>query len=70
MLLKFRSWLGSSAIYIRVLTDHKSLREWRNSIAMIGSVGRRGRWHAFLSEFNLIIVYIQGKDQNVSDALS
>ena len=72
MLLKFLSWLASSAIYIRVLTDHQSLREWytEDLNAMIGSVGRQGRWHAFLSEFNLIIVYIQGNDQKVSDALS
>ena len=37
---------------------------------MIGSVARRGRWHEFLSQFNLEIVYVPGKDHKVSDALS
>ena len=72
MLLKSRSWLASSAIHIKVLTDHQSLRDWytEDLNSMIGSVGRRGRWHAFLSEFNLTVCYVQGKVQQVSDALS
>ena len=37
---------------------------------MIGSVARRGRWHEFLSQFNLEIVYVPGKNHKVSDALS
>ena len=72
MLLKFRSWLASSAIHIKVLTDHQSLKDWytEDLNSMIGTVGRRGRWHAFLSEFILTVCYVQGKDQQVSDALS
>ena len=37
---------------------------------MIGSVARRGRWHEFLSQFNIEVVYVPGKDHQVSDALS
>ena len=72
MLLKFRSWLASSVVHIRVLTDHMSLRDWytEDLNAMIGSVGRRGRWHEFLSQFRLSVCYVKGKDHHVSDALS
>ena len=39
MLLKFRSWLASSANHIKVLTDHQSLRDWytEDLNSMIGS---------------------------------
>ena len=72
MLLKFRSWVASSQIKIKVLTDHESLQHWHTEDLnkMIGSVARRGRWHEFLSQFNLEIVYVPGKEHKVSDALS
>ena len=71
-LKKFRSWLASSQIKILVRTDHQSLESWYNEDLnnMIGSVGRRGRWHEFLSQFNLEIVYVPGESQVVADALS
>ena len=49
VLLKFRSWLSCSSVHILVLTDHQSLKDWYNEDLnnMIGSVGRRGRWHEF-----------------------
>ena len=72
VLLKFRSWLSCSSVHILVLTDHQSLKDWYNEDLnnMIGSVGRRGRWHEFFSQFNLEVVYVQGKHQVVADALS
>ena len=72
MLLKFRSWVASSQIKIKVLTDHESLQHWHTEDLnkMIGSVARRGRWHEFLSQFNLEVVYVPGKEHLVSDALS
>ena len=71
-LKKFRSRLASSSISILVETDHQSLQSWYNEDLnnMIGSVGRRGRWHEFLSQFNLSVVYIPGEKQEVADALS
>ena len=37
---------------------------------MVSAIGRRGRWHEFLSQFNIVVVYVPGKDHHVSDALS
>ena len=64
--------MASTLIEIKVLTDHKSLQHWytEDLNKMMGAVGRRGRWHEFLSQFNLEIVYVPGKDHHVSDALS
>ena len=64
--------MASSLIEVLVMTDHKSLQHWYSEDLnkMIGAVGRRGRWHEFLSQFNLNIIYIPGKEHHVSDALS
>lgn len=71
-LLKFRSWLASTKVSIVVLTDHESLEHWwkEDLGAMSGPVGRRGRWHEFLSGFNLEVVYVKGSGHVVADALS
>ena len=71
-LKKFRSWLASTTVFIRVLTDHQSLQHWftEDLNKQVAAVGRRGRWHEFLSTFNLEVVYVPGKDHQVSDALS
>ena len=71
-LQKYRSWIASSLVEILVLTDHKSLQHWytEDLNKMMGAVGRRGRWHEFLSTFNLCITYVPGEDHQVSDALS
>ena len=37
---------------------------------MTTSVSRRGRWHEFLSQFNLVVMYVEGKSQVVSDTFS
>ena len=60
ILQKYRSWMASSLIEVLVMTDHKSLQHWYSEDLnkMIGAVGRRGRWHEFLSQFNLKIIYI------------
>jgi len=71
-LQKFRSWLASSVVQIKVLTDHKSLQHWYHEDLnkMVGATGRRGRLHEFLSQFSIEIIYVPGKDHQVSDALS
>jgi hypothetical protein len=60
MLLKFRSWIAGNRI--TVLTDHKALESWHTEDLnkMIGSVARRGRWHEFLSQFQLEVQYTPG----------
>ena len=37
---------------------------------MSGPLGRRGRWHEFLSRFNLVILYHKGAENKAPDALS
>ena len=71
-LLKFRSWVASTKVSIVVMTDHESLEHWwKEDLGVIsGPVGRRGRWHEFLSGFNLEVIYVQGVGNVVADALS
>lgn len=59
-LMKFRSWLASTLVSIKVLTDHESLKTWyeEDLNRMVAAVGRRCRWHEFLSQFNLEVVYV------------
>ena len=72
ILQKFRSWLASTRVEIIVQTDHKSLQSWytEDLSRMVSAIGRRGRWHEFLIQFNIVVVYVPGKDHHVSDALS
>ena len=69
-LLKFPSWIGGSAAEIQ--TDHSAIVKWykEDLCTISGPLGRRGRWHEFLSRFNLIITYRQGGENQVADALS
>ena len=55
-----------------VLTDHESLQHWytEDLNKAMSSVGRRCRWHDFLSQFNLVVVYTPGYTQKVADPLS
>ena len=55
-----------------MLTDHEALESLHNEDLnkMIGSVARRGRWHEFLSQFDLEVKYVPGKEHAVSDACS
>ena len=72
ILQKFRSWVASSLVKIMVLTDHESLQHWytEDLNKATSSVGRRCRWHEFLSQFNLVVVYVPGHTQKVADPLS
>jgi transposase InsO family protein len=71
-LIKFRSWIASSLIHVKVLTDHSGLKYWygENLATMIAGASRRARWHQFFSLFNLEVVYVPGATQTVADALS
>ena len=37
---------------------------------MLAATGRRGRWHEVMSQFNIEVVYVRGKQHQVSNALS
>ena len=37
---------------------------------MAGPLGRRGRWHEFLSRYNIVVVYKPGKDNDIADGMS
>ena len=37
---------------------------------MAGPLGRCGRWHEFLSRYNIVVVYKPGKDNDVADGMS
>ena len=59
-LLKFKSWI--SGRQVTFFTDHKSLESWYKQElgTMAGPLGRRGRWHEFLSRYNIVVVYKPG----------
>ena len=69
-LLKFQSWIGGQEVTVQ--TDHSAIVKWyKEELTTIsGPLGRRGRWHEFLSRFNLFIQYRPGKDNEAADALS
>jgi len=72
ILQKFRSWVASSLVRIMVLPDHESLQHWytEDLNEVMSSVGRRCRWHEFLSQSKLEVVYVPGHTQKVADPLS
>jgi hypothetical protein len=69
-LLKFKSRIGGRKV--TVYTDHKSLESWykEDLCTLSGPLGRRGRWHEFLSRYHIEVVYKPGKDNTVADGLS
>ena len=69
-LVKWNTWIGLQPVLI--LTDHKSIESWTKEVLDVpsGPVGRRGRWHEYLSRYNLAVEYIPGKDKVVADVLS
>ena len=69
-LLKFKSWISGRKV--TVFADHKSLESWykEDLYTMAGLLGRRGRWHEFLSRYNIVLGYKPGKDNDVTDGMS
>ena len=66
-LLKFESWISGRKV--TVFTDHKSLESWykEDLCTMAGPLGCRGRWHGFLSRYNIVVIYkpSRGRDELV-----
>ena len=69
-LLKFKSWISGRKVTF--FSDHKSLESWykEDLCTVSGPLGRRGRWHEFLSRYNIVVVYKPGPDNQVADGLS
>ena len=69
-LMKWETCIGLQPVL--VLTDHKTIQSWTKEILDVpsGPVGRRGRWHEYLSRYDLTVEYIPGKDNVVADCLS
>ena len=69
-LLKFKSWVSERKV--TVFRDHKSFESWfqEDLCTMAGPLGRRGRWHEFLSRYNIVVVYKPGKKNDVADGMS
>ena len=69
-LLKFKSWI--SGRQVTVFTDHKSLDSWYKEelCTMAGPLGRRGRWHEFLSRYYMVVVYKPGVETDAPDGMS
>ena len=63
-------WIRSQEVLVR--TDHSSIVKWykEDLCTISGPSGRRGRWHEFLSRFNLTIRYQPGDENDGTDALS
>ena len=57
---------------VTILSDHKSLESWTKEVldTLSGPAGRRARWHEFLSRFNIQVIYVPGKCNQIPDALS
>ena len=69
-LLKFKSWI--SGRQVTAFTDHKSLESWYKEelCTMLGPFGRHGRWHEFLSRYNIVVVYKPGVQNDAADRMS
>ena len=69
-LLKFQSRVGNAQVEIQ--TDNSVVVKWykEDLCTISGLLGQRERWHEFLSRFNLIITYCEGKKNQAADALS
>ena len=73
VILALKKWaniIGSQPITI--ITDHKSLEEWHHETldTPSGPLGRRSRWHEFLSRFDVTVAYLPGKTNDIADCLS
>ncbi len=67
---KWSGWVGLQPVLVK--TDHRSLKHWvtENIDTPSGPRGRRARRHETLSQFNLEVQYMPGKDNTVADAMS
>lgn len=69
-LRKWAGWIGFQPVVVK--TDHRALESWvtEHIDTPSGPRGRRARWHETLSQFNLEVQYVPGRENVVADALS
>ena len=69
-LRKYETWIGNNRVSVN--TDHKSPDGWVSEHlgTLSGPRDRRRRWHETFSKFNLSVLYVPGKENEVADALS
>ena len=62
-LLKFQSWIGHQELFVG--TDHSSIVQcYKEDLWTVsGLLGLGGRWHEFLSSFNLVILFHKGAEK-------
>jgi hypothetical protein len=73
IILALKKWENIVGLQpVTVVTDHKALEGWATETldTPSGPVGRRSRWHEFLSKFDLTVEYLPGKVNEVADSLS
>ena len=66
----FKQWrpeLESTELPVKIFTDHKSLEYFMTTKKL---TRRQARWAEFLSEFNFVITYRTGKQNEKADALT
>jgi hypothetical protein len=66
-LTTWRHYLSGTDVPVRIRTDHRSLTHFQTQPMLSG---RQARWLETLSNFNYVIEYVAGPDNNVADALS
>ena len=66
-LTTWRHYLSGTAVPVRVRTDHKSLIHFQTQPMLSG---RQTRWLETLSDYDYVIEYVKGEDNEVADALS
>ena len=68
-----RKWAGVIGFQpVVVTTDHRALENWvtEHVDTPSGPRGRRARWHETLSQFDLTVKYVPGRENIVPDAMS
>ena len=73
IVMALRKWAGYIALHpITVRTDHQSLQSWHKEHVDTpsGPASRRARWHETLAKFDLMVVYVPGKNNTVADCVS
>ena len=66
-LKEWRHFLSGAKHPVTIITDHNSLKHFDTQPHL---TSRQARWAEFLSEFDYNIIYKEGKDNVVADALS
>ena len=73
IVMALRKWVWYIALHpMMICTGHQSLESWYKEHVDTPSepASRIARWHKTLDKFDLMVVYVPGKDNTVADCLS